>query len=378
MPDQRPTLVFLLMEDWFFASHFWARALAAKAAGWRVVLITRENQSRAEIEASGIEFIAADLDRKRLNPFKELAFSLWLARQYRRLQPDVVHHIALKPIIFGGIAARLARVPAVVNAPIGLGFVFSSQKLLAKILKPLVSLGLRATMSPKHGIAIFENPDDLNAMVEGRMVARARTALIRGAGVDMTRFAPMTEAEGRPRILLAARLIREKGIPDFVEAARLLKGQAEFWLAGAPDLSNPNPITEAELRGWEAQGLIKWLGPVKDMAGLLREIHIFTLPSTYREGLPKALLEAMSAARPAVATDIPGCREAVVDHETGFLVPPHNPQALAAALARLIASPSLRARLGANGRARVAAHFSDEIVCQKTLAIYDGLKEIRR
>ncbi|WBO59618.1 glycosyltransferase [Acidocella sp. MX-AZ03] len=180
MPDQRPTLVFLLMEDWFFASHFWARGLAAKAAGWRVVLITRENQSRAEIEASGIEFIAADLDRKRLNPFKELAFSFWLARQYRRLQPDVVHHIALKPIIFGGIAARLARVPAVVNAPIGLGFVFSSQKLLAKILKPLVSAGLRATMSPKHGIAIFENPDDLNAMVEGRMVARARTALIRG------------------------------------------------------------------------------------------------------------------------------------------------------------------------------------------------------
>ena len=209
------------------------------------------------------------------------------------------------------------------------------------------------------------------------MVARERTALIRGAGVDMTLFAPMTEAEGRPRILLAARLIREKGIPDFIEAARLLKGQAEFWLAGAPDLSNPNPITEAELRGWEAQGLIKWLGPVKDMAGLLRQIHIFTLPSTYREGLPKALLEAMSAARPAVATDIPGCREAVVDNETGFLVPPHNPQALAAALARLIASPSLRARLGANGRARVAAHFSDEIVCQKTLAIYDGLREIR-
>lgn len=373
MSDKRPTLVFLLMEDWFFASHFWERGLAARKAGWRVVLVSRRNEAFREIEASGIEFHAADLDRKRLNPFKELAFSLWLARLYRQLQPDVVHHIALKPIIFGGIAAFLARVPAVVNAPIGLGFVYSSDKLLAKILKPLVTMGLRVTMSPKHGVAIFENPDDLNAMVEGGMVHKSRTRLIRGAGVDVTRFAPAPEPEGPIRIALAARMIREKGIPDFVAAARLLKGKAEFWLAGAPDLSNPNPLTEAELRGWEAEGLIKWLGPVKDMAALLRQTHIFTLPSTYREGLPKAVLEAMAAGLPVVATDIPGCREAVIDNETGFLVPPRNPAALAEALGKLIADPALRARLGAAGRQRVLENFSDGIVCRKTMEIYETL-----
>ncbi len=375
MSDTRPTLVFLLMEDWFFASHFWARGLAAQKAGWRVVLISRQSQATKEIEASGIEFYAADLDRKRLNPFKELAFSFWLARLYRRIQPDVVHHIALKPIIFGGIAARLARVPAAVNAPIGLGFVFSSDKLLAKLLKPIVSVGLRVTMSPAHGVAVFENPDDLNAMVQGGMVRQARTRLIRGAGVDIERFAPSPEPDGPIRIALAARMIQEKGIPDFVAAARHLKGQAEFWLAGAPDLSNPNPVTEAELRGWEAEGVIKWLGPVKDMAGLLKQVHIFTLPSTYREGLPKAVLEAMAAGRPVVATDIPGCREAVVDGETGLLVPPHNPVALAEALGKLISDPALRARFGAAGRVRVEQNFSDEIVCQKTMAIYESLRE---
>ncbi len=374
MSDTRPTLIFLLMEDWFFASHFWARGLAAQKAGWRVVLISRQSPAAREIEASGIEFYAADLDRKRLNPFKELAFSFWLARLYRRIKPDVVHHIALKPIIFGGIAARLARVPAVVNAPIGLGFVFSSDRLLAKLLKPMVSAGLRVTMSPRRGVAVFENPDDLSAMVQGGMVGQARTRLIRGAGVDIEHFAPTPEPEGPVRIALAARMIREKGIPDFIAAARLLKGQAEFWLAGAPDLSNPNPVTETELRGWETEGIIRWLGPVKDMAGLLKQVHIFTLPSTYREGLPKAVLEAMAAGRPVVATDIPGCREAVVDGENGFLVPPRNPEALAEALGKLIADPVLRARFGAAGRASVEQNFSDEIVCQKTMAIYEALR----
>ena len=377
MPDKRPTLVFLLMEDWFFASHFWERGLAAQKAGWRVLLVSRRNQAFREIEASGIEFHAADLDRKRLNPFKELAFSFWLARLYRQVRPDVVHHIALKPIIFGGIAAFLARVPAVVNAPVGLGFVYSSKKPLAKLLKPLVTLALRATMSPKHGVAIFENPDDLAAMVESGMALKSRTRLIRGAGVDVARFAPVPEPDGPIRIALAARMIREKGIPDFVAAARLLKGKAEFWLAGAPDLANPNPLMETELRGWEAEGIVKWLGPVKDMAGLLRQIHIFALPSTYREGLPKAALEAMATGRPVVATDIPGCREAVVDGQTGFLVPPRNPEALAGALAKLISDPALRASLGAAGRQRVLENFSDEIVCQKTMEIYETLRQDR-
>lgn len=367
------TLVFLLTEDWFFASHFWVRALAAKQAGWRVVLVARESEATRRIRDSGIEVIPVDFIRRRLNPFAELAFTLHLAKLYRELRPDLVHHIALKPIVLGGIAARLAGVKAIVNAPVGLGFVFSSDKLLAKILRPLVALGLRLTLTPPGGKAVFENPDDMEALIAGGMARAEAAALIRGAGVDIEKFHPTPEPPGPVRIVLIARMIREKGVPEFVEAARILRGRAEFILAGAPDEGNHNALTADELRAWEAEGLVHWLGPVSDIAGLLASAHIACQPSSYREGLPKSALEAMAAGKPLVATDMPGCREAVVDGVTGILVPPRDAPALAAALARLIDDPELRARFGAAGRARVEQNFSDAIICGKTLAVYESL-----
>jgi glycosyltransferase involved in cell wall biosynthesis len=372
MPAPR-TLVFLLTEDWFFASHFWVRGLAAKNAGWRVILVARESEATARIRASGIEVMPVDFIRRRLNPFAELAFTLKLARLYRALKPDLVHHIALKPIVLGGIAAHLASVNAIVNAPVGLGFVFSSDKLLAKILRPLVAFGLRLTLTPRRAVAVFENPDDMEALVKGGMARGDAVTLIRGAGVDIEKFHPTPEPPGPVRIVLIARMIREKGVPEFVAAARLLKGRAEFILAGAPDEGNHNALTAAELRGWEAEGLVRWLGPVSDIAGLLASAHIACQPSSYREGLPKSALEAMAAGKPLVATDIPGCREAVIDGETGFLVPARDATALAAALARLIDNPELRAAMGAAGRARVEENFSDGIICEKTLAVYESL-----
>ncbi len=365
-------LVFLLTEDWFFASHFLQRGLAAKAAGWRVVLVARESAATAAIRAAGIDVVPVPFIRRRLNPFAELAFTLHLARVYRRLKPDLVHHIALKPIVIGGLAARLAGVRAVINAPVGLGFVFSSDRLLAKILKPLVSLGLRLTLTPRGAKVIFENPDDLAALTAAGMVRPEAAFLIRGAGVDITAFAPAPEPPPPVRIILIARMIREKGVADFAAAARLLKGLADFVLVGAPDPGNPNTVTEAELRGWEAEGILTWLGPRRDIADLLRGAHIACQPSTYREGLPKSALEAMAAGKPLVATDIPGCREAVVDGATGFLVPPRDPPALAAALRRLIEDPALRQKMALAARARAVEQFSDAIICQQTLLVYDA------
>jgi glycosyltransferase involved in cell wall biosynthesis len=367
------TLVFLLTEDWFFASHFWVRALAAKNAGWRVVLVARETAATQRIRDSGIEVVPVDFNRRRLNPFAELAFTFRLAQTYRDIKPDLVHHIALKPIVLGGIAARMAGVKAIVNAPVGLGFVFSSDKLLAKILRPLVALGLRFTLTPRHSIAVFENPDDMTALIAQGVARAEAVTLIRGAGVDIEKFHPTPEPEGPVRIVLIARMIREKGVPEFVEAARILRGRAEFILAGSPDEGNHNALTAAELRAWEAEGLVRWLGPVTDIPALLASAHIACQPSSYREGLPKSALEAMAAGKPMVATDIPGCREAVVNDDTGFLVPARDAQALAAALARLIDDPALRARFGAAGRARVEQNFSDAIVCGKTLALYESL-----
>lgn len=377
--DPRPqkTLAMLVTEDWFFASHFLNRAIAARQAGWRVVLLTRVSRFRPEIEAAGIEVIALPFDRKRLNPLAELGFALKLAGIYRRLRPDLVHHVALKPIIVGGIAARLAGVKAVLNAPVGLGFVYSSDKLLAKLLKPLVTIALRLTLCPPNSKVVFENPDDMDIMLQSRMILPGREVLIRGAGVNMDEFFSMPEPAGPVRVILIARMIREKGIAVFVEAARILRGQAEFVLVGAPDPGNPNTATEAQLRGWEAQGLVQWLGPRRDVADLLRAAHIACQPSTYREGLPKSALEAAACGRPLVTTDVPGCREAVVDGVTGFIVPPRDAQALAAALKKLIDDPELRARFGAAGRERTAQNFADAVVCEKTLLVYEALTQPR-
>jgi glycosyltransferase involved in cell wall biosynthesis len=377
MAEPARTLVFLLTEDWFFASHFWVRGLAAKAAGWRVILIARESEATARIRASGIEVIPVPFIRRRLNPFAELGFALQLAKLYRQIRPDLLHHIALKPIVIGGLAAWLAGRRKIVNAPVGLGFVYSSDKFLAKVLKPLVWLGLRLTLTPKGARVIFENPDDLQALSETGMVRTEAAVLIRGAGVDIEIFAPAPEPQGPVRVILIARMIREKGVADFAAAARLLKGKAEFVLVGAPDPGNPNTVTEGELRGWEAEGLVTWLGPRRDVADLLRGAHIACQPSTYGEGLPKSALEAMASGKPLVATDMPGCREAVVHGETGFLVPPRDPAALAAALERLISDAGLRARFGAAARRRAEQSFSDAVICAQTLSVYDALVPAR-
>jgi len=373
MAESPRTLVFLLTEDWFFASHFLKRALAAKAAGWRVVLVARESEAATAIRAAGIDFLPVAFIRRRLNPLAELLFTLQLAKIYRQLKPDLVHHIALKPIVIGGIAGRLAGVKAIVNAPVGLGFVFSSNRLLAKLLRPLVTALLRLTLTPPGAKVIFENPDDLEALTQAGMVRPDAAVLIRGAGVDITAFAPAPEPPPPVRIILIARMIREKGVADFVEAARILHGQAIFVLVGAPDEGNPNTITGAELNAWQAEGLIEYLGPRRDIAALLAGAHIACQPSTYREGLPKSALEAMAAGKPLVATDIAGLREAVVHETTGLLVPPGNPPALAAALQRLIADPKLRARMGAAARERAEQNFADSIICAQTLLVYDSL-----
>ncbi len=373
---RKKTLVFLITEDWFFASHFLKRALAAKAAGWHVIMVAHSDAASASIEAAGIEVVPVDFSRRRINPFPEVLFVLKLARLYRRLKPDLVHHIALKPILVGGFAARISGVPAIINAPVGLGFVFSSDRVLAKILKPFVSFMLRLTLSPRNARIIFENPDDLAELARRGIVRPGAATIIRGAGVDIVEFAPAPEPPTPVRVILIARMIREKGIGDFVEAARILRAgklEAVFLLVGAPDAGNPNTVTEAELRAWEAEGLVRWLGPRNDVAALLREAHIACQPSTYREGLPKSALEAMAAGKPLVATDIPGCREAIVHEETGLLVPASDPAALAEALARLINAPELRARMGVAGRRRAERYFADAIICRETLLVYEAL-----
>jgi glycosyltransferase involved in cell wall biosynthesis len=346
-PAARHRVLYFVTEDWFFCSHFLDRALAARAVGYEVMVLTRVGEHGERIRSAGLSLFPLDLRRRGLNPFAELATVMKVRGVYRKLKPDLVHHVALKPILYGSLAARLSSVPRLVNAPVGMGFVFSSASWLARVLRPLVGFALRALLNPPGSRVVFENPDDLGAAVRKGLVRREDAVLIRGAGVDLERFRPRPEPEGPPRVVLVARMLWDKGVGEFVEAARTLKARgvaARFLLVGAPDRENPAAIEVARLEAWQAEGIIEWWGPRSDVDRILADSHIACLPS-YREGLPKSLLEALAAGRPIVATDVPGCREAVRNGQNGFLVPSHDAVALAKALEVLIGDGALRQEL---------------------------------
>jgi len=369
--------VFVVAADWFFASHFLNRARAAQKAGWQVSLLTRAGEAAESLRAEGIEVIDVPFERASLGVFSELATLLRLFSAYRRIRPDLVHHVALKPVVYGSLAARLAGVRRVVNAPVGMGFVFASEAPLARLLRPILRLLLRLALRNTPGRVIFENPDDQAEFIRAGVVKPESTVLIRGAGVELERFRPVPEPEGTVRVLLVARMVPEKGVREFVAAARLLRERgikAEFRLVGAPDPASRSTLSEAELRAMEADSAVRWLGNRSDIPELLANAHIVCLPS-YREGLPKALLEALAAGRAVVATDVPGCREAVRHGVNGLLVPPRDARALAEALATLIQDREMRIRFGAEGRRLAETCFASEIICRQTLSVYEALCE---
>lgn len=360
-----PRLVYLVTEDWYFASHRLPLAGAAKHAGFGVTVITRCGAKCGAIRAAGIEVVPFEMARRGLNPFGLLREVVTLALLYRRLRPDVVHHVALRPVVAGGLAARLARVPGVVSAIAGMGYAFTAGRggWLAFVLRVLLRAALR------RGPVIVQNPDDAQA-VRALGVAPERIRLIPGAGVDVHAFSPRPEPEGAPVVMLASRLLWDKGVGEFVEAARRLAGRARFVLVGAPDPGNPASVPEATLHGWAKEGVVEWWGAREDMAKILTQAAVVCLPSWYREGLPKVLLEAMACGRPVVTTDAPGCRDCVRDGDNGLLVPVKDAGALAAAVSRLLEDPELRRRMGGRGRQRAVEEFSQERVIEATLAVY--------
>ncbi len=366
-------LLYLVTEDWYFASHRLALAEAARDAGYDVSVVTNVANHGDIIRDAGLKLIPIKFDRSGLNPLRDSATIAKLAAIYARVKPDVVHHVAMKPVLYGSIAARAAHVPRVVNAIMGLGYVFTSESAKAKLLRPAVRAALRAALSSKQSRVIVQNRDDRTQLVASRLATPESIRLIRGSGVDIADFLVTPPPAGRPRIILPARLLRDKGVVEFIEAARILKRDgidAEFVLAGAPDPHNPASLTQIEIDTYVREGLVTALGWHDDMASVFADAAIVCLPS-YREGLPKALLEAAASGRPIVTTDVPGCREIVEHDVNGLLVPARNAQALAAALHRLIADPVLRARLAAAGRTLVEKYFAAPIVIQQTLEIYN-------
>lgn len=362
-----PKLLFFVTEDWYFCSHRLALAVAAREAGFEVAVVTRVSEHGEIIRRAGLDLIPFEISRRGMNPFMELAALIRLMAIYRREKPDLVHHVAMKPVLYGTLAARLAGVPHIVNALAGMGWLFTSAKMMARFVKLLVRLTFRFLL--RQTWVIVQNPDDA-ALMAGAGLESVR--LIRGSGVDVEVFRPEPEPAGPPLVVLPARMLWDKGVGEFIEAARQLKERgviARFALVGEPDPENPATVTEEQLAAWHAETVVEWWGQRDDMAQVYAQAHVVCLPS-YREGLPKALLEAAACGRPIVATDVPGCRVIVRDGDNGVLVPVRDAPALAEALARLIADPDMRRRMGESGRALAVGEFSQERVIAETLAVY--------
>ena len=373
--EGRPKLLFVAGDDGFFVSHRMPIARAARDAGFAVAVACPVATHGDAIRAEGMRVLPIPMKRGRISPVADLRTLAALVRIYRAERPDIVHAVAMKPVLYGGAAARLAGVPAVVGALTGLGYVFSSGDLRARLLRPLVRVALRWALNGRRTTCLTQNPDDA-AFVAGLGIDRHRIVVIPGSGVDTARFAPSPEPDGPLRATMVSRLLWDKGVGEFVEAARVARAQSpdlRFTLIGAPDEGNPATVPLAQLEEWRDEGLIDWQGHRDDIPAVWKESHIAVLPSYYAEGLPKALLEAASCGRPIVAADVPGSREIARDGESGLLVPPRDPAALAAAILRLADDPALRARLGASGRRLVEREFSEDRIADATLELWRRL-----
>ena len=370
-----------LTEDWFFKSHFLSRAIDAKKSGYDVFVTCNESNDRKFIEQRGIKFISSSLNRRSLNPFYELFVLIKYFFIFRKINPDIVHNVGPKPIIYGSIAARINNIKSVINAPIGMGFVFSSESIKAKFLKLILLFLLKLTLNTHNGNdkknrVIFENSDDMNFFLKRKIVKYNDSILIRGAGVEIDKELIKNKKKNDiPTVALVARMLEDKGIYEFVEAAKILKNKkikVRFLLIGDVDKKNPTSLKQSTLKSWNDQQIIEWLGWVKDVKKILLGIDVLCLPS-YREGLPKSLLEGASLALPLITTNTVGCREVVKDGVNGYLVPIKDSIGLSLAIEKLIKDKDLRLKMGEKSLKIAISQFSSEIINSQTIKIYNEL-----
>ena len=367
-------LFFVIPEDWFFRSHFAERAKAAVQAGYEVSLITHINAGTPPIEMADVRVIAWRFKRGSLNPFEALA-SIWqLCQLYKSEKPDLVYVVALKTILFSAIAARLANLKSIINAPVGLGYVFSANSFKAKMLRPVVRGLLKFMLNPKGSRVIFENPDNMAHLLGLNLLSKADARLIRGAGVDTALFTPAAQkqTDQPPHFICIARMLQEKGIGEFVAAAQIVKARFPDWrftLVGASDAQNAGAVPLSTLQNWHTEGTVEWLGQRHDIVQLLQSSHVYVLPS-YGEGLPKSSLEALACGLPIITTDVPGCRETVLHGQNGLLVAPKQTAALAEAMLSLGQSPEMREAFGIRSRQLALDQFASERIIEQTLAVW--------
>jgi glycosyltransferase involved in cell wall biosynthesis len=373
---------FFANTDWYLYNFRLSTARRLQADGHEVVMLSPPGDFGPRFAEHGFRWVSLPMmDRSSLNPLRELATLSELARVLGRERPDLLHNFTLKCAVYGALAARMTRIPATVNAVAGLGYVFTSDSAKARVLRPILKTLLRIALGGKRSLLILQNPDDATAFREARLIAANKVRVIRSSGVDTNRFHPLRKRppndHGRLRVLMAARLLWEKGIQEFIDASSLLREggrDMEFVIAGAPDAGNPHSVTAEEMQSWVGAGLVHWLGHVEDMPGLLNSVDVMVLPSYYREGVPKCLIEGAACGLALITTDRPGCREVVAnDGIDGLRVEARNARDLANKLMRLDDDRELLLQLGLSARQKALAHFDERKVIRQTIAVYDEL-----
>jgi glycosyltransferase involved in cell wall biosynthesis len=359
--------------DWYLFNFRLSLAIALKQAGHEVILLSPAGDYAARFQSIGLRWKCVPMRRRSLNPLRELLVVWRLYLILKRERPSVIHSFTIKNSVYGSIAGILAGIPRV-NSVAGLGFVFTSDAPLARILRPLVTLLLRRTLNGAKSRLIVQNRDDFRFFHENRLVDGEDIRLIYGSGVDCVRFSPTErkQPKERARVLIASRILQDKGFFEFVQMVDILCSRelkVDFVVAGETDDGNPAAIAQRTLDLWRQHPAIQWLGHVDDMPQLLRSVDVFVLPS-YREGLPKSLLEAGACGVALVATDVPGCREVISNNVDGFLVPPRNATALAVAVERLILDRELREVFGARARVQIENMFRQDLVIERTMDVY--------
>lgn len=342
-------ILFFVNVDWFFLSHRLPIALAAIEQGYEVHIATSITDKQEELTSHGLVVHPLPIGRSKTNLIGEVRTFISIIKVLRKVKPDVLHTVTIKPVLYGGFAARLTGIKNCVAAISGLGFIFTTRGWKARFRRLFVTSAYRLALKHKNLKVIFQNPNDRDTLIKAANLRSNQIVMIPGSGVDLSRYIATPPIAGVPVVIMAARLLRDKGVYEYIEAAKLLKQKGvsvKFQLAGKPDPDNPLSITEEEFSSWKSDGMVEMLGHRSDMPNLLSNAHIFVLPSFYGEGLSKALIEAAASGRPVVTTDIPGCRDAIIPDVTGLLIPPKDAQALAEAIEKLVLDAGLRQKWG--------------------------------
>jgi glycosyltransferase involved in cell wall biosynthesis len=359
--------------DWYLYNFRLDFAIALMQAGYDVLLLSPDGAYRSRMEVLGLRWREFSISRRGLNLLKEIGAVFRLFNVYREEQPDIVHHFTIKCVFYGSTIAHLLGINKIINSITGLGYVFLDETFKVRLLRWAAVNWYRLIL---HGTdVIFLNKDDMAFFVKKKIIRLDEAIFIAGDGVNIQKYAAITDKKTTiPMVVMACRMLYDKGVVEFVDAARILKEagtQGRFVLVGNVDNGNPSGIPEGQLDDWQKEGAIEWWGWRDKMEEVFQEASIACLPS-YREGLPKMLIEAGACELPLVATDVPGCREIVQDGYNGLLVPPQNARALAEAIDRLLKDESMRKEMGIHSRKRVEELYSTKIIVDKTMAVYEG------